>query len=118
MVGCSIGGQVTQVNVNSRHRNITPENHETVNTYTYVLERVLKNVRSLTVKHAEIPSSFYNMEERDCTFKIGVTHESFLGSNVASNFHKYTVKIRPGYYNSDTLVAEVNAQMSLIPLDF
>ena len=83
-----------------------------------VLERVLKNVRSLTVKHAEIPSSFYNMEERDCTFKIGVTHVSFMGSHVASNFHKYQVKIRPGYYNSDTLVAEVNTQMSLIPLDF
>ena len=71
---CSIGGQVTQVDVNSRHRNITDENRETVNSYKYILEKVLKNVRSITVKHAEIPSSFYNMEEKDCTLKLGVTH--------------------------------------------
>jgi len=96
---------------------MTNENHETVNSYKYILERVLKNVRSITVKHAEIPSSFYNMEEKDCILKIGVTHQIVVNSQQAQSFHKYIVKIRPGYYNSDTLVAEVNAQMALIPLD-
>ena len=115
---CSIGGQVTQVDVNSRHRNVTDENRETVNSYTYILEKVLKNVRSITVKHAEIPSSFYNIEEKDTTLKLGVTHRYVINSAPIESFHKYIVKIRPGYYNSDTLLAEVNNQMALIPLDF